>query len=113
MARDIRLAFETLRTAAFGTIMANYTIIGSVFEHPIRILIIQNLTDKRLLFSLDGVNDTFVLQANSERQLEISTNKITADGFFASLGSGVYVKRDEVPGAGAVYVSALYGAPNS
>ena len=113
MARDIRLGFETLKSLANGSIGASYTIVGSTFTHPIRILIVNNGTNAALLFSFDGVNDTFYLGASASQTFYISSNKVTDDGLFLPIGSGVYVKQSGTPNSGSVYVSAFYGAPNS
>ena len=53
MAKAIRLAPEPVRTLAFGSIEVAYMGIGTAFTKPIRILMIQNLTDESLMFSFD------------------------------------------------------------
>jgi len=104
----IRLFPETLRSLAFGSILAGYVGIGSSFAHPIRIIFIQNLTDVLLLFSFDGVNDHFPLPSNGFLLLDVTSNKSVSMGCFIAQGTRLYVKRSGVPSSGAVYVSAFY-----
>jgi hypothetical protein len=109
MALAIRCVAETLRSLGFASVQVGYTLIGSTFQHPIRILMVQNFTDASLLFSLDGVNNHFPLLPNGYVIFDVSSNKNFSDGFFFPTGSGVYVKALGAPGSGSVYVSAFYG----
>lgn len=110
MGYGIRLQFEAQRSIAFGGIGANYALIGSVFTHPIRFLLIDNLTDADLQFSLDNNNDHFVLAAMSGKVFDVTANKVRDDGFFIPEGGVVAVKQIGVPASGNVYVSVAYAA---
>ncbi len=109
MAAGIEIRAEEVDTLAFGSISASYTAIGDPFEHPIRILTIQNLTDATLMFSFDGVVDHIALPASGQVIFDATTNRVdNAQGFFFSVGSLMSVKRIGTPTSGSVYVSAFY-----
>lgn len=106
----IRVAHETLRTAAFGAIGAGYGLVGGLFANNIRILTIENRTNAALLFSLDGVNDWINLNAGSTYVLDLTANRTDMGGALViSANTGVWVKQSGVPASGAVYVSVIYG----
>ena len=109
MAREIRLAAETIRSLAFGSIGAAYAGVGTRFDNPVRIFFTQNLTDKSLMFSLDGVNDHFALPAGGFLLLDVTGNKANAQGFYIAEGSRLYVKEIVTPTSGSVYLSLFYG----
>lgn len=105
-----RLAVEPVRELAFGSIVANYTGVGTVIDNPVRILRIQNLTDALLWFSYDGVNNHEALASTSFLLLDITSNKTTEQGFYIAEGTRIYVKRNATPTSGSVYVTVYYGA---
>lgn len=106
-----RLMHEAARTIAAASIVANYSLIGSVFTHPISILYIYNDTDGDLWFSLDGVENGFAMKAGTQEPFYVTSNTKKADpGLFIAASDGVYVKRLDTPTTGSVYVSALYGS---
>ena len=109
MSLAIRCIPETVRTLAAGSVAAGYTAVGSAFNNPIRILIIQNLTDQSVMFSFDGTNDHLPLLANGYVVLDVSSNKNQTDGFFFAVGTTIYVKQIGAPSSGSVYVSVFYG----
>lgn len=105
----IRLLAETLRTLAFGSISGTYAGIGTALLHPARLIYIVNQTDVLLTFSFDGVNDHFVIPANSYILIDITSNMTLTGGAFAlAQGTRIYVKGS--PTMGAVYLSVFYGA---
>lgn len=103
------LTYQTQKTLAFGSIGAAYTLIDSSFYYETRILQVYNGTDVLLQFSLDGVNDHFVLPTEGTMVLDLSANNL--DGVPTMLPSKqkVYVKQIGVPSSGSVYVSSLTG----
>ena len=106
----LRLFPETVRTTAFGAIGAGYTAIGTTFDHPIRVLFVQNLTDKTLMFSFNGVDDHFPLPAMSFLLIDVTANSSVSQGFYIQEGQRIYVKDlGAAPASGAVYVSVFYG----
>lgn len=111
MAQGVRVTFEALRSSAFGSIGAGYTIIGTAFTSPTRIMTITNLTDVTLLFSFDnGVTDHDVLPAGAGKVYDFTANtSVSAGTPFFETGGSVYVKRASgAPTLGAVYVSVEY-----
>lgn len=107
--RAIRLFPEPVRSLAFGSITANYAGVGTAFTEPVRILRIQNLTDALLWISFDGVNDHEAMATNSFLLLDVTANKAAEDGCYLPDGTRIYVKRNETPTSGSVYVT-VYSA---
>ena len=106
----IKLLPETVRSLAAGSIGAAYTGIGTAFAHPIRIIMVQNLTDESCMFSFDGVNDHFPLPANGFFLLDVTTNKTDQAGtLYIAEGTRLYVRELGSPTTGSVYVSVFYG----
>lgn len=106
----IRFSAEPLRTLAFGSIIGAYTGIGTAIDHAIRILYVQNLTDARLLFSFNAVDDHFILPENGFLLLDVTSNQTYKSGFFVPENGRVYVKQDQNPTQGNCHVSVFYGA---
>lgn len=100
---------EPVRSVAFGGISGTYAGIGTFFANPIRILLVQNITDALLMFSLDGLNDNFPVNADSFVLLDVTANKTIDQGAFFAQGTRIYVKEIDVPSMGSVYVSVFYG----
>lgn len=110
MGLGIRLRFEAQRSLAFGSISNAYAAVGAAMANPIRMLVLQNLTDVTLQFSFDGVADTIPLPSSGAFAFDIATNKTIGDGFFLAQGDRVYVKHlGSAPTTGSVYVTAFYG----
>jgi len=110
-ALSIRFKAEPVRTLAAGAVIAGYTGVGAVVDHPIRQFLIQNLTDATVMFSFDGVNDHFPLPSNGFFLNDISSNQSNSvQGWFLAQESRLYVKQLGVPTTGAVYFSVFYGA---
>ena len=110
MSLAIKLLPETVRTLAAGAIGPAYMGIGTAFDHPVRIILVQNLTDESMMFSFDGVNDHFPLPSNGFLLLDVTTNKTErSGGFFIAEGTRLYVREIVAPTSGDVYVSVFYG----
>lgn len=109
MSLAIRMLAEPVRSIAFGSISGTYAGIGAFFANPIRILLVQNLSDALLMFSLDGLDDHFPVNADSFVLLDVTANKTIDQGAFFAQGTRVYVKEIGTPSTGSVYVSVFYG----
>ena len=110
MSLALRIIPEAVRSLAFGGIGAAYANVGTALANPSRILLVQNLTDATLMFSLDGgVSDAFPLLANASFLLDVTANRTMDRGAFIAQGTQIMVKRVGVAGAGSVYVSSFYG----
>jgi len=107
----IRLKAEPQRAIAFGSITTSYVGIGSVYTHPVRLYMLQNMTDQILQFSWDGVNDHFPLAAGGSMIIDVTANKSTAGGMFACAeGDRTYVLYPgSAPTTGNVYLTIFYG----
>jgi hypothetical protein len=112
MSLAVRMRFEPLKKLGFASIGAGYMGIGSGLSHPAREILVQNLTDKTLVFSEDGIIDKFKLPAMSGYVLDITANKTNQVGLFVMAeGERLYVKQDSLaPTSGEVCFSAVYGA---
>lgn len=106
----IRLGIEPVRSLAFGSIVAEYTGVGTEITNPVRILRIQNLTNALLWFSYDGVNNHEALAPNSFLLLDITANKSREHGYYLAEGTRIYAKRNDTPTSGDVYVTVYYGS---
>lgn len=110
---SIKMQAEPMKSLAFGAISPVYALLGTL-DNPSRVLYFNNLTDKLLHFSFDGVHDHFSLPAAGYFVLDESANRTgpTEQLFFAQ-GQRIYVRCDAGPGvptAGTVNVSTFYGA---
>lgn len=108
MAATLELRADPIRSIAFGSILVGYSPIGTALDRPMRIINVQNTTNAILMFSFDGVNDHFVLPANSFILLDITTNDVDTSGFFISKGTLVQVKQIGVPTSGTVYLTTFF-----
>jgi hypothetical protein len=110
MAYPKRLRIDTVRTAAFGAIGAAYSAVGTAITDPCRIFCLTNITDQDVFFSIDGVNNHFIVPSNSFKLIDITANKVRDDGFFLPEGTVFYVVRaGAAPTVGAVYIEVLHG----
>lgn len=113
MSLAVRLQTEPVRTITGLTIAAagaSYSGIGTAMTHPIRMFLLQNLTDAALMFSLDGISDHFPLPPNGYMLLDITANKTITTGYFLAEGQRLYVKELATPTDGSVYLTVFYGA---
>jgi len=98
--------FETARTKAFGAIVDAYSAIGTPIDHPTRIFIINNTTNKDAWISLDGTNNHFAIVAGGNLLIDDATN-----GISISKGTTFYAKRytpGDAPTSGDIIVSIGY-----
>lgn len=112
MAIGIAFHSEPIRSVAFGGISGVYARIGTPFQHPIRLIKVDNLTDQTLLISDNGIDDKFILAPNGFFLFDITTNAAQAQGWFIPEGTQFYVKDNGLaPSTGSVYVQACYATP--
>lgn len=104
----IKLQMEPLRSLAFGDISGTYTAIGDPFAFTVRLLLVQNMTDVLMTFSLDGVNDNLVLPTNGFLLIDVTSNRALSYGFFIAAGTTIYVSTAGSPSTGSVYVTTVY-----
>jgi len=111
-----RAVFETQRSLAHDAFDVTYTKVGSSFSAPVRMLMVQNLTDATLQFSVSGgdtaadaLNDHFVLQTGTQVIFDFSANRVQDYAFMFAKGDAVFVKDVGTPTTGNVYVSVVCG----
>ena len=115
MSIAIYAQWEPMRSLGFASIAAGYTAIGTPLDHRAVIIYLDNTTDKDVTLSFDGVHDHLNLPTATFRPYEISSNKVSSEGFFVPYGTTVYVKQSAAgaPGSGSVFVSAVYASTDS
>ena len=105
----LRVVPEELRQIAFGAIGAAFTAIGAVYDNPLRIVSIKNLTDAELYFSFDGVTIHEILPSDSALVLDFTANSSYAGYPFIAQGTTIYTTYTVgAPTAGVAAVSAYH-----
>lgn len=105
-----RAHLEALRSLAFGGISGAYAVVGAALANPARLICISNDTEGNMLFSRDGATDEIFVAAGSFKLFDISTNHRPAnqDDLVFETGTQWYVKQEEAPVSGSVYIEVLY-----
>lgn len=107
----IRFRAEVLRSIAFGSISGTYAGVGLPLANPCRQFKIDNLTDANMIFSLDGVNDHFIVPANGFFLNDVSSNTSPFGGFYLSQGDRLYIRLESAAATlGTVYFSVFFGS---
>ncbi len=108
MSLGVRVAFETLRSRAFGApIDGTLRLVGTNFTHPLRLLKIVNTTNALITISYDGINDHDILPTNGFLLYDFTSNRSNASASLTMANrGGVWVSG--TPTAGSVFVTALY-----
>jgi hypothetical protein len=107
-----RMGYEPERSTAFGDVTGSYALMGPLFTHPVRILVLQNGTNASIQYSLDGVNTLITLQSGIHIILDITAARTNDPaGLTAPIGQGVYIRQEGgAPTTGSAYASVIYGA---
>jgi len=112
--KAIRYRFEDQKEIAGASIVGTYLPVGGASASLLNPAVqwkLDNLTDADLQFSTDGVNDHFVMPAQSSWINDISSNEPSTTGLFLSKGDRLFVKQIEVPANGkSVYFSIAYAS---
>ncbi len=105
-----RAQLEALRSLAFGSISGSYATVGTALANPARLICISNDTEGNMLFSRDGSTDEIFVAAGSFKLFDITTNHRPANqsDFVFETGTQWYVKQDESPVSGSVYIEVIY-----
>lgn len=111
---SIRMAFETIRSLAFGSISGTFAAVGTPTTHPAREIWITNGTDAPMIFTTNignNPNGEFILLAGASWINDNNANRIdSAEGFWLASGTQLYVKQVSAPTSGSVYFTVIYGA---
>lgn len=107
----IRVAFEPLRTLAFGSLSGVYAGVGPILENPAHQIVVQNLTDTDIFGSFNGLTDHVYIPSGQARIYDFTSNKGPGGGFYLAQGSRFYAKDNGTPASdGAVYLEVVYAA---
>ncbi len=109
---SVRIAYEDLRSIAFGDISGSYAIVGPLFQNPVRILEIHNTTNQNIIISFNGLDDQSFLAASTAKILDYGSNMSSKAGLLEQPAfQGVWIKaEDTLPTEGSVYVEVIYAA---
>lgn len=112
VASSSRIAFEPIRSLAFGSISGTYAGVGNPFANPVRQLIVNNNTSADMFFSFDGVDDHFFLATGTSIILDYCSNKNDMAGALEQpAGVRIYVREvSAAPTSGSAYVSVIYAS---
>lgn len=114
----LRLLWEPVRKIARANIPMAYDLANTLetaggvkaLQHPARFMKIDNRTDKDMMFSIDGVNDHFMVPGGSSFVLDIASNKQNQNSLFLGKGEVMYIEYIDAPTTGyGVYMSVGYG----
>lgn len=107
---SLRVYPEVLRSIGFASISGTYSGIGTPLNFPARIIMFQNNTDADLFISWDGINNHQFVASQSFTLLDVSTNKVSDQGWYVTAGQRFYVKEISTsPTLGSVYLTVFYG----
>lgn len=109
-----RIRYEALRSLGNASIGASYTIVGTAFANPVRMLKIDNGTDANLIISFNGSTDHTFIPANSGMVLDYASNSELPIGKLdQAIGDAVYVKQESAAAtSGTLYVTVVYASTN-
>ena len=114
--------FDPIRYLGWAGIAAGYNPIDYLvpiagengqLRYAARLVCINNLTNADLMFSLNGVDDHFMVTAETGKVYDITSNTFNTNltGIFAfAIGTRFYVKQLEVPTTKGVYIEVIYGS---
>lgn len=102
--------FDNIRSLAFGGISGSYAVVGSVFAHNARIVILNNGTNGDVLFTTNNTVDQIFVPQGSHVILDLTANRDSQSTVLAlATGTQFYVKQVTAPSSGSVYISVVYG----
>ncbi len=103
------LRWDELRSLGFASIGA-YAGVGPSFTNPVRILMLDNLTDADLIVSFDGIIDKTVVASRSGKVIDVATNRLgPVNQLEQPVGDRVYIRSiSALPTSGSFYVSVMY-----
>lgn len=112
MSNAQRVAFEPLRSLAFGSVAASYTAVGGLYDNPARLIKIDNSTDANVLISFNGVDDHIFVPAISAVLFDYASDRVgPEDRLEQPVNTQIYVKRESgAPSSGNVYVSLMFAS---
>ena len=108
-----KVNFDSLRTLAFGGILATYVAIGNPASVNARIMRLVNDTNAGMIFSDDNTdaNGKIYLPQGTYLLIDLTSNLVPGhdDGFVIAKNTTFYVKYASAPTSGGVYLEYMYG----
>jgi hypothetical protein len=107
---SVDVNFDALREVAFGSIGANYAIIGTAFTKDVTYLDIYNGTNQDIRLSDNGTRDIKYLPQGATWVWDISTNGFGPKKLLFPRSSALYQKRGGAvsPTSGSLFVTIVY-----
>ena len=111
-ANAIKVRYEELRSIGFASLSGAYVGVGAAFQHPLRLLKVNNVSDANLIISFDGITDMDFIAAQSAYVFDFSSNASETGGVFEQpAGQRFYVREESAAATeGSVYVTVIYAA---
>lgn len=121
MGQAVTVRWDEIRTLPFGSIVAspNFVNLGGPFEHPARLLILQNFTDALIVISDElffnapnyEIVEKLVLPPGGQMILDyMSDQSATGGEFMQAEGTQLYIAYFLVaPTTGNFFASVIYG----
>jgi hypothetical protein len=108
---SIKAKFGPMQSIDGTTLTGDYQAVAGDLTHAPRIVIMQNMTDKLIYISQNGIDDHLALSANSSIIIDLTANKTNRATYFAfPYNHKFYAKyADVIPTEGDFYISYIYG----
>jgi len=111
---SIRVAWEPLRTLAFGGISGTYAGVGGTLDNPAHQIVVENETDVDVFGSFNGITDHLFIPSGQARIYDFTSNKGPGGGFYLAQGARLYIRDNGTPASsGAVYLEVIYAAESA
>lgn len=101
-----RLYPNPLKSRDSATFTGSYQTLGTVLEHPCRLVKLTNNSTVFITISWDGINDHEVLPAGSFLLIDVSSNRQVSEIYDIAEGTQFLVKGSA--GTGSVYLSSYF-----
>jgi len=109
MAKGIRVAFDAVREAAYGSIGASYAAVGSATTDYARLVCMSNGTNADVYVSIDNSSNHFRIPANGFKLLDLTANKQSNAQLYLEKGTTFYAKRvSGAPTSGTFWIECMY-----
>jgi len=100
---------DAVRSLANASIGATYTLLGTPFNHAMRLLHFINGTDADIMISFDGTTDNVPVLADNFALYDLTSNQNSNETFRYERGTQIFIKYLSVPTTGSFYLVCIYG----
>lgn len=108
MAQGIRVTFDAVREAAYGSIGASYAAVGSATTDYVRLVSMNNGTNAEVYVSLNNSTNHFRVVANGFKLLDLTANKQSNAQLYLEKGTTFSVKHvSGAPTSGTFWVETM------